>query len=359
MKVYQKKFLILLSSIAAVFTLSACSDNNVTIDNIGPGKEKVEAPVVQLESDSFELLQQVSEEYLKNTSFESIMPGEVYDKIVFGSEEDFLIVDVRETEAFAAGNIGGSINIPYGVTADQNQIQNLPKDKKLIVVCYSGHTASQTAALWNMLGYNAIPMEYGMGGWTTAEGLGAAFVKQAFEFEVVKTNFPADGTNALPNIEAQEATNINELILAQSKKYLTSGKGAVIPAPKVLEKIEENATDVFLLDIRQESHYQNGHLEYAVNIPVETLASKDNLAKLPTDKQIIIIGYSATDASIANRVLNQLGYNAIPLHSGMRVWTSDQSVTGTNGIPVNSLGKYPIEKLNYNLEGEGAEASCS
>lgn len=123
-----------------------------------------------------------------------------------------------------------------------------------------------------------------------------------------------------------------------------------------MEKIEEKATDIFLLDIRQEKHYQNGHIPNAVNIPIENLASKDNLAKLPLDKQVIIIGYNGTDGSIATRVLNQLGYNAVPMHSGMRVWTSNTSVTGTVTIPVDALGLYPVSNLNYNLSGEAAEA---
>ena len=42
----------------------------------------------------------------------------------------------------------------------------LPKDKKIIVVDYSGHAASQVAVLWNMLGYDAVAMHNGMAGWS-------------------------------------------------------------------------------------------------------------------------------------------------------------------------------------------------
>ncbi|WNF35880.1 rhodanese-like domain-containing protein [Bacillaceae bacterium IKA-2] len=357
MKLFHKKLLSLSSSVLMVLFLGACSESaNTNIDNIGPGKERVEVEVEQFEGDHFELLQQASEEYLKNVTIESVLPNDVYNKFIFGSEEEFLIVDVRDVEAFAIGNIEGSVNIPYANTADANYLQDLPKDKKLIVVCFSGHTAAQTVALWSMLGYDAVTMEYGMGGWSTADGLGAPFIKQPFDFEVVNNPVQETGSYELPTLETETVANFSELILAQSKEYLSSGKSAVIPAPTVMEKVQEEADDVFLLDIRQENHYQNGHVQTALNIPVETLANKENLAKLPLDKQIIIIGYNATDASVANRVLNQLGYNAVAMHSGMRVWTSDTAVTGTGSIPVGSLGKLPVANLNFNLSGEAAAA---
>jgi sulfur-carrier protein adenylyltransferase/sulfurtransferase len=359
MKVYWKKLLLLVTSVFTAFTLSACSDTRVQVDNIGSGKERAEVIAGELEGDYFELLQQNSEEFLKHTSFESISPAEVYHKLVFGSEEDFWIVDVRDVEAFAIGNIEGSVNIPYANTADPNYLQDLPKDKKIVVVCYSGHTAAQTTTLWNMLGFDAVTMEYGMGGWNTADGLGAPFIKQPFDFEVTNNPVQATETHPLPKIESEAVESLNELILTQSRQYLTSGKGAVIPAPKVMEKIEENATDMFLLDIRDASHYQKGHLPNAVNIPVTELATKENLAKLPLDQQIIVIGYNGTDSSVANRILNQLGYNAVAMHSGMRVWTADTEVTGTASIPVEELGKYPVKQLNYNLDGEVSEAGCS
>lgn len=357
MKVFQRQILVLLSSIFIISMLTACSENASTeIDNTGPGKERVEVLEQELEGDYFEILQQATEQYLKNVTFEPIMPSDVYNKLVFGSDEDFLIVDVRDVDAFAIGNIQGSVNIPYAHTATANYLQDLPKDKKIIVICYSGQTAAQTATLWNMLGYDAVAMEYGMGGWNTAQGLGAPFIQKPFDFEVVNSPVEVASSNSLPEIEIEPVTSLNELIMALSQEYLTSGKDAVIPAATVVEKIEAGASDIFLLDIRDENHYQNGHIPNAVNIPINTLASKESLAKLPLDKQIIVIGYNGTDSSSANRVLNQLGYNAVAMHSGMRVWTSNTSVTGTTAIPVNALGLYPVANLNYNLSGEAAEA---
>jgi len=41
----------------------------------------------------------------------------------------------------------------------------LPFDNEIIVVCYTGHTASQATALLNALGYDATALKYGMCGW--------------------------------------------------------------------------------------------------------------------------------------------------------------------------------------------------
>ena len=43
----------------------------------------------------------------------------------------------------------------------------MPNDKQIVVVCYTGHTASQATALLNALGFNATALKWGMCSWTT------------------------------------------------------------------------------------------------------------------------------------------------------------------------------------------------
>ena len=45
----------------------------------------------------------------------------------------------------------------------QEQFGKLPKDKKIIVYCYSGQTSSQTTAILRLLGYDAYSMSGGVG----------------------------------------------------------------------------------------------------------------------------------------------------------------------------------------------------
>ena len=47
--------------------------------------------------------------------------------------------------------------------------ENIPKDKPVIVQCYSGQTASQTVAILRLLGYEAYNLSGGWNGWVAAE----------------------------------------------------------------------------------------------------------------------------------------------------------------------------------------------
>jgi rhodanese-related sulfurtransferase len=58
----------------------------------------------------------------------------------------------------------------------QDALAELPKDKKIIVYCYSGQTASQTTAILRLLGYEAYNMAFGMGSAESQKGwLGAGY----------------------------------------------------------------------------------------------------------------------------------------------------------------------------------------
>lgn len=54
------------------------------------------------------------------------------------------------------------MNIPFAKGMEQ-QFGQFPKDKTIIVYCYTGQTAGQVVAALKMMGYDAVPMNAGMG----------------------------------------------------------------------------------------------------------------------------------------------------------------------------------------------------
>jgi rhodanese-related sulfurtransferase len=77
-------------------------------------------------------------------------------------DEDFIILSIRRAVEFRSEHIEGAVNIPFGnETADGFSI--LPKDKKIIVYCYTGQTSGQVTAGLRILGYDAVSMNAGMG----------------------------------------------------------------------------------------------------------------------------------------------------------------------------------------------------
>ncbi|MCF4114767.1 MULTISPECIES: rhodanese-like domain-containing protein [Dethiosulfovibrio] len=70
------------------------------------------------------------------------------------------ILDIRKPEDYAEDHIDGAINIPWGEVGDY--LDDLPKDEKIIVVCYTGQTAGQTVALLKLLGFDCCSLKGGM-----------------------------------------------------------------------------------------------------------------------------------------------------------------------------------------------------
>jgi rhodanese-related sulfurtransferase len=83
-------------------------------------------------------------------------------KLVDAKDTSVLFLSVRKAEDFAKGHIEGAANIPFGKGMEQ-LFNTLPKDKKIIVYCYTGQTAGQTVAGLRLLGYDAVSMNAGMG----------------------------------------------------------------------------------------------------------------------------------------------------------------------------------------------------
>lgn len=87
---------------------------------------------------------------------------DLYKKI--GANEDLFILDIRKEEDFKESHIEGAKNIFWYDVG--NNLDAIPKDKKIIVVCYSGQSAGQITTLLRLLGYDACSLKGGMNnGW--------------------------------------------------------------------------------------------------------------------------------------------------------------------------------------------------
>lgn len=84
-------------------------------------------------------------------------------------DANVMFLSIRSAEDYAKGHVEGAANIPFGKGMEQ-LFNTLPKDKKIIVYCYTGQTAGQTVAALRLLGYDAVSMNFGMGTQATPGG---------------------------------------------------------------------------------------------------------------------------------------------------------------------------------------------
>ena len=75
----------------------------------------------------------------------------------------FFVLDNRTPDAYAHGHIPGAVNIWLKDLLNPDQIGRLPRDKRIVVCCWVGHTASQLLPILSVLGYDAVGLKYGMG----------------------------------------------------------------------------------------------------------------------------------------------------------------------------------------------------
>lgn len=226
-----------------------------------------------------------------------------------------------------------------------------------MIIDYNGHWAAQTAATWNMLGYRAVPLLYGIQGWTSEEAPAGydAFPGRALANPLVQASGQL-AIYSLPEL-SYPGGNTEELIALSAGRYLERNYKGLVTAEDLLQAGLDKR-DNYLVDVREHQHYQLGHIEGAVNIPLTELAEVEMLKHLPEDKRIILIGYDGLDASQGTRVLVSLGYDAAALKYGMSYWHGNEQLTGVS--PISSLAKdyYELAPLNYVAPSTGA-AGCS
>ena len=102
--------------------------------------------------------------YLDDTAddWNYITPEELHKQLKKGTKKYFLL-DIRKPDTFKDGHIKGAKNIFWLDLLDEKNLDKLPKDKTIVVICYVGHTASQILVLLKLLGYKAVGLKFGMG----------------------------------------------------------------------------------------------------------------------------------------------------------------------------------------------------
>lgn len=75
-----------------------------------------------------------------------------------------------------------------------------------------------------------------------------------------------------------------------------------------------------LIDVRTPEEFASGHIQGAVNIPVDTLGSR--LSEVPGDQPIVVYCRSGNRSAQASRILTQAGYTHIYDLGGLIDWTA-------------------------------------
>ena len=102
-------------------------------------------------------------EYLNNVDedWNYILPKTLFDDLKKGT--DYFLLDVRRESDYRQNHIKNAVNIFWLDLLKPENLKRLPKDRRIVVICYVGHTASQVMVLLSLLGYDVRVLKFGMG----------------------------------------------------------------------------------------------------------------------------------------------------------------------------------------------------
>jgi len=212
---------------------------------------------------------------------------------------DLILIDVRSPEEWETGFIAGAEFIWINEFMASRDQWPEDKDATIVVYCGSSYRAGIATVMMRLMGYsNVRNLVGGIKAWVASE-------------------LPLEGAP-----EVAEA----ELDLEAALGAYVDGLPGNFNAIRVNELEEEVASDAspFLLDVRTVDEYTEGHIEGAINIPLNELTQ--NLDLLPAqDTNIVVYCGSGHRSALAMLAMNLLGYeDTRSLLGGNRAWINSE-----------------------------------
>jgi len=261
---------------------------------------------------------------------------------------DPVLLSVCAPPDYAKTHLLGSINIPRGAFWKPAHFAKLPpKDKPIVTYCYTGTGAVGPAVVLNLMGYNAVQLEWGLMGWSRND----VVLGQATRFPGSQQDYPV----ATPPKEVQMSYVRPELITGKAglAEILVARADAVEAADKSVSMTAEAvhgllndaspANDPYIVDTRDPADYAKGHIKGSVNIPAAKAFQDCYLAMLPPTRRIVVVDYNGQTAVGTSYVLSILGYNARGLQFGIMGWSKDDRLMGPyKRFPDGQQKDFPI-----------------
>lgn len=328
MNIIFKRLLVLITVLAMVFSMVACS----------PATEAPTEPETPIETETPEEAEAPSEDVLADAvnAYFAEMPDNIYkikqdaflDKVAEG--EDMFVLDIRQADDYAAGHVKGAVNAPWGSAIAEN-LKFIPQDKTVYVYCYSGQTAGQAVMTLNAAGINAISVNLGFNfGISKVDGYEAFIEMDANEFGVDEFEVASEIQDALTAYYAGLA-DVSD----------TTFKNYKISEASLREMMDNMDDSIYILSIRGEADFEEGHISGAEQMSFGA-GMQENFAGLPMDKTIVVYCYTGQTAGQTTAGLRLLGYNAVSLNGGMGMSINAPIGWSNKGFPVHVVEEAAI-----------------
>ena len=223
-------------------------------------------------------------------------------KRLAGKESSYLIIDLRSPEHYAQQHVKGAVNLSIVGLAEN--IGNLPKDKTLLLYCYTGQSSALAMVPLKAFGYQAIFVN---GGFPLMEKAGFIMEAAGYAFVPAKNELPSDpkAVAILSGIQAN--------LLAIARQHTV--KTLIVANAEVKELSEGSPEKYAFVDLRPLEDYAKSHIKGAISAPLDEL--KNRVPDLPKEKRLVLCCKSGQLAAMATAPLTAEGFKIISLCAGL------------------------------------------
>ena len=323
-----------------------------TLSSCGSGKQAKDT--VNLTNES-EILYNYFKEignYINQPTTPAIMTAS--DFIQMMDSQKIMVIDLRDSEQYAAGHIKGAVNIkPANVQEFFRNHIDAPSFEKVVLLCNRGQLSAYVSGIMRLLGNsNTWAVRFGMSSLDSIVAKGWDGVIGNYPVAIADTAnvaFPDKGS--LPSL-ATGGTSAYESAAIQAGKLLAEeSKEFLIDYAEVMKNPEAYHIVAYV----SPDHYnKSGHLPGAVRFtPKKSFDLNEELLTLPADKPIVVYCFNGHHSAQATAYLRMLGYDARSLMYGSNAFMHDFLVKNDAGTP-----RYwsDLQKNNVKLVSSGAPA---
>ena len=219
-----------------------------------------------------------------------------------GKEASFLILDLRAPDVYAEKHVQGAVNM--SIVALAENIANLPRDKTLLLYCYTGQSSALAMVPLKAYGYQAIFIN---GGFAQIEKAGILMDNKPVMFVPAKNEKSSDPRQA----EILKGIQANLLAIARQHTVKT----LVVADQDVKELTTDSPQKYAFVDLRPATDFAKGHIKGAISAPLAELRSR--VTMLPKDKRLVLCCKSGQLAAMSTAPLTAEGFKIISLCAGL------------------------------------------
>jgi rhodanese-related sulfurtransferase len=257
-----------------------------------------------------------------NTKLPSIVTAEHVKAM--NTVEGNYIIDIRTSADFVNGHIENAVNVPAADVLDHLEGTTGDDGKDIHIVCYTGQTSCWLTTLLRLAGYdNTYSMKFGMCAWH--EDFASIWnANIGSQYSAHFTSDPASKAEQgdLPLLNTGYTSGA-EILQARIQALLSEGFG---PARITSAEAFEGREYFYIVNYFPESDYTDlGHIPGAVQYtPRESMRLDSDLTTLPTDRPVVIYGWTGQASAALVAYLRVIGYDAQSLLFGVNGMIYDE-----------------------------------